>query len=143
MRVPNWDIKLAEHINSLRDYPFMWGENDCLTFVNKCVEVIRGDSFADDWLGDYTTAQGAFRKYRKLLYTQEYDTVIDMLDDRLERFDGRFPVRGSVVGRPVDQTIGIMPVMLGMVISDLGAFVSEEGMIFSTLDENDLFWSVN
>ena len=143
MRVPNWDIKLAEHINSVRDYPFMWGENDCLTFVNKCVEVIRGDSFADDWLGDYTTAQGAFRKYRKLLYTQEYDTVIDMLDDRLERFDGRFPVRGSVVGRPVDQTIGIMPVMLGMVISDLGAFVSEEGMIFSTLDENDLFWSVN
>ena len=75
MRVPNWDIKLAEHINSVRDYPFMWGENDCLTFVNKCVEVIRGDSFADDWLGDYTTAQGAFRKYRKLLYTQEYDTV--------------------------------------------------------------------
>lgn len=143
MRVPNWDIKLAEHINSVRDYPFMWGENDCLTFVNKCVEVIRGDSFADDWLGDYTTAQGAFRKYRKLLYTQEYDTVVDMLDDRLERFDGRFPVRGSVVGRPVDQTIGIMPVMLGMVISDLGAFVSEEGMIFSTLDENDLFWSVN
>lgn len=143
MRVPNWDIKLAEHINSVRDYPFMWGENDCLTFVNKCVEVIRGDSFADDWLGDYTTAQGAFRKYRKLLYTQEYDTVIDMLDDRLERFDGRFPVRGSVIGRPVDQTIGIMPVMLGMVISDLGAFVSEEGMIFSTLDENDLFWSVN
>jgi len=143
MRVPNWDIKLAEHINSVRDYPFMWGENDCLTFVNKCVEVIRGDSFADDWLGDYTTAQGAFRKYRKLLYTQEYDTVIDMLDDRLERFDGRFPVRGSVVGRPVDQTSGIMPVMLGMVISDLGAFVSEEGMIFSTLDENDLFWSVN
>ena len=143
MRVPNWDIKLAEHINSLRDYPFMWGENDCLTFVNKCVEVMRGDSFADDWVGDYTTAQGAFRKYRKLLYTQEYDTVIDMLDDRLERFTGRFPMRGSVVGRPVDQTIGIIPVMLGIVISDLGAFVSEQGMIFSTLDENDLFWSVN
>ena len=143
MRVPNWDIKLAEHINSLRDYPFMWGENDCLTFVNKCVEVMRGDSFADDWVGDYTTAQGAFRKYRKLLYTQEYDTVIDMLDDRLERFTGRFPMRGSVVGRPVDQTIGIIPVMLGIVISDLGAFVSEQGMVFSTLDENDLFWSVN
>jgi hypothetical protein len=142
MRVPNWDIKLAEHIKSLRDYPFIWGENDCLTFVNKCVEVVRGDSFADDWTGDYTTAKGAFRKYRKLLYTQEYDTVIDMLDDRLERFTGRFPVRGSVVGRPCDQTIGILPVMLGIVVSDLGAFVSEQGMVMSTLDENDLFWSV-
>ena len=36
MRVPNWDIKLAEYVNSLQDYPFVWGENDCLTFVNKC-----------------------------------------------------------------------------------------------------------
>ena len=30
-----------------------------------------------------------------------------------------------------------------VVISDLGAFVSDDGMIFSTLDENDLFWSVD
>lgn len=142
MRVPNWDIKLAEYVNSLQDYPFVWGENDCLTFVNKCAEVIRGQSFADDWLGDYTTATGAFRKYRKLLYTQEYDTVIDMLDDRLERFTGRFPPRGSLVGRPVDQTIGIMPVLLGVVTSDLAAFLGSDGMVFSIIDENDLFWSV-
>ena len=142
MRVPNWDIKLAEYVNSLQDYPFIWGENDCLTFVNKCAEVVRGQSFADDWLGDYTTATGAFRKYRKLLYAQEYDTVIDMLDDRLERFTGRFPPRGSIVGRPVDQTIGIMPVLLGVVTSDLAAFLGDDGMIFSMLDENDLFWSV-
>lgn len=142
MRVPNWDIKLAEYVNSLQDYPFVWGENDCLTFVNKCAEVIRGQSFADDWLGDYTTATGAFRKYRKLLYTQEYDTVIDMLDDRLERFTGRFPPRGSIVGRPVDQTIGIMPVLLGVVTSDLAAFLGSGGMVFSIIDENDLFWSV-
>jgi hypothetical protein len=143
MRVPNWDIKLAEHIDSLRDYPFVWGEHDCLTFVNKCVEVIRGQSFADDWLGEYTTGRGAFKTYRKLLYTQEYDTIIDMLDDRLERFTGRFPPRGSVVGRPCDQTIGILPVSLGVIISDLAAFLGEDGMIISTLDENDLFWSVD
>ena len=62
MRVPNWDIKLAEYVNSLQHYPFIWGENDCLTFVNKCAEVIRGQSFADDWLGDYTTASEGARK---------------------------------------------------------------------------------
>ena len=73
------------------------------------------------------------------LYTQEYDTVIDMLDDRLERFTGRFPPRGSIVGRPVDQTIGIMPVLLGVVVSDLVAFLGDDGMIFSTLEDNDLF----
>ena len=142
MRVPNWDIKLAEYVNSLHQERFGWGEHDCLTFVNKCAEVIRGQSFADDWIGDYTTATGAFRKYRKLLYTQEYDTVIDMLDDRLERFTGRFPPRGSIVGRPVDQTIGIMPVLLGVVTSDLAAFLGSDGMVFSIIDENDLFWSV-
>ena len=142
MRVPNWDIKLAEYVNSLQDYPFVWGEHDCLTFVNKCVELVRGQSFADDWLGDYTTATGAFRTYRKLLYTQEYDTIIEMLDDRLDRFNGRFPPRGSVVGRPCDQAIGILPVSLGIIVSDLGAFLGESGMIMANLDDNDLFWSV-
>ena len=143
MRVPNWDIKLAEYVNSLRDYPFVWGEHDCLTFVNKCVEIIRGESFADDWLGEYTTGRGAFKTYRKLLYTQEYDTVVDMLDDRLERFTGRFPPRGSVVGRPCDQTLGVLPVSLGIIISDLAAFLGNDGMVISTLYEDDLFWSVN
>jgi hypothetical protein len=143
MRVPNWDIKLAEYVDSLRDYPFVWGEHDCLTFVNKCVEIIRGESFADDWLGEYTTGRGAFKTYRKLLYTQEYDTVVDMLDDRLERFTGRFPPRGSVVGRPCDQTLGVLPVSLGIIISDLAAFLGNDGMVISTLYEDDLFWSVN
>ena len=72
----------------------------------------------------------------------EYDTVIDMLDDRLERFKGRFPSRGFIVGRPVDQTIGVLPVALGVVVSDLGAFICDNGMILWPLDENDLFWSV-
>ena len=48
MRVPNWDIKLAEYVNSLRDYPFVWGEHDCFTFINKSVEIMRGQGFADD-----------------------------------------------------------------------------------------------
>lgn len=142
MRPSNWDITLAEYINSVRDYPFVWGENDCLTFVNECVKITRGESFADDWLGDYSSGRSAFRRYRKLLYTQEYDTIIDMLDDRLERFTGRFPSRGSVVGRPCDQVIGVLPLVLGVVVSDLAAFVDSNGMVFSQIHENDIFWSV-
>ena len=142
MRVPNWDIKLAEYVNSLHDYPFVWGENDCITFVNNCVEIIRGQSFADDCLGDYTTPKTALLHYRRKLNHLEYDTVIDMLDDRLERFDGRFPSRGFVVGRPVDQKIGVLPIILGIVVSDLGAFLCDDGMVLLSLEENDLFWSV-
>tara|TARA_Y100001973_G_scaffold24822_1_gene37115 strand:+ start:531 stop:962 length:432 start_codon:yes stop_codon:yes gene_type:complete len=142
MRVPNWDIKLAEYVNSLHDYPFVWGENDCITFVNNCVEIIRGQSFADDCLGDYTTPKSALLHYRRKLMHLEYDTVIDMLDDRLGRFEGRFPSRGFVVGRPVDQKIGVLPIILGIVVSDLGAFLCDDGMVLLSLDENDLFWSV-
>ncbi len=143
MRVANWDIKLAEYVNSLRDYPFVWGEHDCFTFINKSVEIMRGQGFADDCLGDYTTPKSALLHYRRKLMHLEYDTIVDMLDDRLERFKGRFPSRGSIVGRPVDQTIGVLPVALGVVVSDLGAFLCDDGMILWTLDENDLFWSVD
>lgn len=143
MRVANWDIKLAEYVDNLRDYPFVWGEHDCLTFVNNCVGLLRGETFADDWLGDYSTGRGAFKTYRKLLYSQEYDTIVDMLDDRLGRFTGRFPLRGTVVGRPCDQKIGVLPVVLGIVVSDLAAFIDTDGMVLSQLDENDLFWSVD
>ncbi len=98
MRVPNWDIKLAEYVNSLRDYPFVWGEHDCFTFINKSVEIMRGQGFADDCLGNYTTPKTALLHYRRKLMQLEYDTVIDMLDDRLERFDGRFHRGGLSLG---------------------------------------------
>ena len=143
MRVPNWDIKLAEYVNSLQDYPFVWGENDCITFVNNCVEIVRGQSFADDCLGNYTSPRTALLHYRRKLNNLNYDTVIDMLDDRLERFNGRFPSRGSVIGRPVDQTIGVLPIAMGVVVSDVGAFLCDKGMLMFTLEEDDLFWSVD
>tara|TARA_Y100000114_G_scaffold64448_1_gene59025 strand:+ start:1963 stop:2394 length:432 start_codon:yes stop_codon:yes gene_type:complete len=143
MRVPNWDIKLAEYVNSLQDYPFVWGENDCITFVNNCVEIVRGQSFADDCLGNYTSPKTALLHYRRKLNNLNYDTVIDMLDDRLERFNGRFPSRGSVIGRPVDQTIGVLPIAMGVVVSDVGAFLCDKGMLMFTLEEDDLFWSVD
>ena len=66
-----------------------------------------------------------------------------MLDDRLERFNGRFPSRGSVIGRPVDQTIGVLPIAMGVVVSDVGAFLCDKGMLMFTLEEDDLFWSVD
>ena len=142
-RVANWDIKLAEYLNSSRDYPFVWGEHDCFTFINKCVEIMSGQGFADDCLGNYTTPKSALLHYRRKLMHLEYDTILDMLDDRLQRFDGRFPSRGSIVGRPVDQTVGVLPVALGVVVSDLGAFLCDNGMLLWTLDENDLFWSID
>ena len=102
-----------------------------------------GQGFADDCLGNYTTPKSALLHYRRKLMHLEYDTILDMLDDRLQRFDGRFPSRGSIVGRPVDQTVGVLPVALGVVVSDLGAFLCDNGMLLWTLDENDLFWSID
>lgn len=143
MRQSNWDIQLANYVDGLRDHPFVWGKHDCLTFVNNCVKIIRGSTFADDWLGGYQTGRGAYKSYRKLLNTQKYDTVIEMLDDRLGRFPHRFPPKGSIVGRPCDEKIGVLPVVLGVVVSDLAAFIDTDGMILSSLNEDDLIWSVD
>lgn len=143
MRTANWDITLAEHLEGLRDYPFVWGENDCITFTNQCVEIITGQGYCDDWIGEYTDGRGAFMHYRRKLYEQGYSSIIDALDDRLERFTGRFPPRGTLVGREYDEKKGVLPIALGVVVSDLAAFLMTDGLVLSTLNETDLFWSVD
>lgn len=143
MRSANWDIKLSEYLEQLRDCKFEWGKNDCITFTNKCVEIITGRGYCDDWIGEYTTGKGAHMHYRRKLRDLGYYSVIDALDDRLEIFHGKFPPRGSLVGRHADENTGVLPIALGIVVSDLAAFLMDDGLVLSTLNEQDLFWSVD
>lgn len=143
MRVANWDIKLAEYVDSLRDHPFVWGEHDCLTFANNCVEVVTGRAFADDWLGNYSSDRSALKEYRRVIAGLDHDDFIDCMDERLDRFEGRFPPRGSLVGKPCEARLGVLPVVLGVVVSDMAAFINTDGMVMLPLDESDIFWSVD
>lgn len=143
MRTANWDIRLADYLESLRDYPFIWGENDCITFTNKCVEIITGQGYCDDWVGDYTDWRGAATHYRRKLSEQGHGDVIEALDYRLSRYVDRFPPRGSIVGRKSDDTKGVLPIALGIVVSDVAAFLNSDGLLLLSLNDADLFWSVD
>jgi len=69
-------------------------------------------------------------------------SVIDILDDRLDRFEGPYPPRGCITARDVtDQNVGA-DWMLGVRLRRDSAFLSPDGMIFLDREPADLFWSV-
>lgn len=143
MRSANWDIRLAEYIDGLRNISFSWGSNDCITFTNAATKIITGKGYCDDWIGDYTNGSGAFKHYRRKLSEQGYDDIIDALDDRLDRLDAKYPPRGTLVGRKSDDVNGVLPIALGVAVSDLVAFLTADGLLLFELIETDLFWSVD
>ncbi|MET4696087.1 DUF6950 family protein [Endozoicomonas lisbonensis] len=65
MKKQNWVIELARFIESRRNVPFAWHENDCCTFVADAILLITGIDAAAPYRGHYTTATGAYRALRK------------------------------------------------------------------------------
>lgn len=143
MRPANWDIALAEYLEKIRKTPFQWGSNDCITFTNRSTEIITGKGYCDDWIGDYSDGAGAFRHYHRRLSEQGHDGIIAAIDSRLNRLDVKYPPRGTLVGRKSEDKNGVLPIALGIVVSDLAAFLMADGLILLAPDEADLFWSVD
>lgn len=140
MRLAEWSHNLDDLIDSLRDKPFAWGENDCLNFANQAHLAITGKSLAGDWVGNYTTAFGAKRHYLKLLKQQGFADIQQALDKRLLRIHVKLPPRGSLVGRASDnQVTGLM---LGVCIGESIAFISDKGVVFLPAQADDIFWAI-
>ena len=59
MRVQNWDILLAEFIESCRETPFVRGVHDCCTFAADAVEIMTGTDHMADMRGAYADEAGA------------------------------------------------------------------------------------
>lgn len=57
-RKEGWDKILSNYLIAARAAPFVWGENDCMLFVSKCVEALTGVNFYDPFLG-YADEAGA------------------------------------------------------------------------------------
>ena len=140
MRLAEWSHNLDDLIDSLRDKPFAWGQNDCLNFANQAHLAMTGKPLASDWSGKYKTAFGAKRHYLKLLKAQGFADIEQAIDKRLTRIDVKLPPRGSLVGRPSDnQVTGIS---LGVCIGDKVAFISDEGVVFLPMQDGDIFWAI-
>ena len=137
----DWDIRLANYIEDVKDKQFDWQGFDCLWFSNEAVKAQRGEGFADDWLGDCKCGKSAYKHYMTMLKRQGYKTVDEAIDSRLTRYNRLLPMRGSIVGRRADE-FSIVGISLGVAISDLIAFVGHNGLVFSKPDPNDIFWSI-
>ena len=140
MRLPDWDLRLGNYIDAVRSEPFNWGTHDCLSFANNAVAEQRGSGFADDFLGGYTTAQGALLKYQRWLRHSHFTDLLHGLDSRLYRIESKYPPRGAVAAMPVSGEV--LPVAFGVVAGRLCCFVGDNGLQFMTPRDGFLFWGV-
>ena len=143
--VPNHDIELAKYIDECRGKAFDLGSHDCMIFASDCVRVQTGQDVFVDFRGDYSTPLGALMHYRaraKGLGFPDGASVIDILDDRLARFEGPYPPRGCITARDVtDQNVGA-GYALGVRLRRHSAFLYQTGMVFLDREPDDLYWSV-
>ena len=50
-RLNDWSIRLDRFIDTHRNRPFVWGENDCCLFAMNCVKQITGEDLAAPFRG--------------------------------------------------------------------------------------------
>ena len=135
-------MTLPEYLRSVQKKPFCWGEHDCLTFTNKCIEIYCGFGYADDWIGEYKCALSARRWYLKMLKKYGYDCITDAIDDRLTRVDVKVPVDGSLVARKEDGKKPVVGRIMGIYYAGSVVFLSSAGLQFTLIKDDDIFWSV-
>lgn len=130
---------LIAYLDAVERVPFKWGSHDCLTFTNEAVRIQRGRGWADEWLDDYSNPKAALLKYRReQLKRDDYQTIIDVADDRLCRQSTLHPSFGSVVARPAYGPLGWV---FGVVGHGRSFFVGDAGLEVLDLRHDDLFWS--
>lgn len=135
------DSDLMSYIRSVSGKPFKWGSHDCLSFANECVRIQRGRGFVDEWMGGYSTPVGALAKYkREQKRRDDYDTIVDVADDRLLPVETLHPRTGMIVAR---KTKGVgLGYAFGVVVSIHNVFVGHDGLEVTAQEAGDLYWSV-
>lgn len=58
VRLDGWELRLSNYLKESKDKPFVWGENDCVLFSVKAVEIITGENTYGQYLG-YVDEEGA------------------------------------------------------------------------------------
>lgn len=130
------------YVESVRNKGFSWGDHDCITFANNACALQIGHGFADEFLGNYESAKGALRTYRRWLKNSNYDNLTDAVDSRLNRLKTNMPPIGSIVAEPFKSKDGVLPVQFGVSLGRLCGFVGKKGLVFAKPSDRMMFWSV-
>lgn len=57
--VANWDRRLVEFANEVRDQPFEWGQTDCASLVRRGLQAVFGEDVWKGHVGEWKTKRGA------------------------------------------------------------------------------------
>lgn len=131
-----------DYIEQSRFRPFSWGDHDCITFANKACALQRGKGFADEFLGEYTTAKGALITYRRWLRSTKHKDLVSAVDSRLTRLNTTLPPIGSIVAEPYDKKEGVLPIVFGVCIGRVVCFVGTSKLSIDPVTSDMMFWGV-
>tara|TARA_R110001599_G_scaffold256629_1_gene456857 strand:+ start:1812 stop:2228 length:417 start_codon:yes stop_codon:yes gene_type:complete len=137
VKLTNWKENLLKYIDDCKDKGFIWGQWDCLKFVNGAVKAQRNVGFADDWFGSYSTPRGAALNYARITRYGIYNDIIDGIDDRLSRC--LLAEVGSIVA--IKSEGEVLGYSLGVRVDKRSAFVGEKGLLFAEVNRC-ITWSV-
>lgn len=141
MRHPDWETRLDDMIESVRNEPLVWGVHDCLTFVNAAHYALKDEFLSPEWFCSYDTAYQAKVMYVRKIKETGFSGIIEGIDSKLDRQAGLIAPRGSIVARPLDGNT-VLGYAFGVVVSDKVAFLTVLGLDFSAPTKADIFWSV-
>lgn len=137
-RRDDWPTLLSAFIESRRNRPFVWGQNDCCLFVADWIEQATGVDCAASLRGTYSSGLGAQR------ILEDHGGIFGTVKHFVEPMgfvstDYRFTTRGDIVV----QDCGNGDAM-GIVVGSMAAFVGKEGLQFAKLNTTAAaqFWRI-
>lgn len=132
VRLEGWELKLSNYLKEARNKPFVWGENDCVLFSVKGVEVLTGVDTYSQYLG-YTDEQGA----------KDIINEAGSLEKLISRHFGNSH-RNILLAKRGDLAMLKMPSKTIGIVDDSGRFVcgvSEMGYVRVPLEKAWRIWS--
>jgi hypothetical protein len=131
--------ELHSFLKEVKDRPFKWGVWDCLIFTNEAFRRMDGEGWADDLLSRYM-ANGVPMTRVQIRREYGYETIDDMLADRLERsFD--VPPRGALVtSSETFLNAGYLGSGFGISVGSSAAFLSDKGVVYYPIEYIDSAW---
>ena len=131
-------MTLATYMFNNRETRFAWGRNDCLTFVSGALEAQGLAPLPREWVGTYTTPEGALRHYKRLLIRTGNTSIISAMDDLYDRPATLHPADGMIAARSVAGDV--LGWAFGVVFRGGFAALHEGGLVNMPLRAGDLFW---
>jgi hypothetical protein len=125
---------LNRYLKSVRDIPFEWGKNDCLTFTNNAYKAMYNEGWADDWLGRYS--QNPKRDTLKKEFG--FSTFTEAVDSKLKRIEYVPPLGALVTTKQASRWI--IGVAMGICTGTKAVFLSKEGVLYLPLDYIHQAW---